>query len=176
MFRLRRVLEWKELLERRARVARVEVERRAGEIEDALGRLAETRASFPDAAGERTAVVEDLVAWSRFGEGLRRREALLRKRLEALEPEREQRVREHLEIRREVEGLRRLEERASEARRKRIERKMQEAIDDVAGRRKLPVTGTKFRELPAGMAGARGENAPEPRVPAGDGPNRGTVR
>lgn len=176
MFRLRKVLEWKELLERRARAERAQAERRTREIEDALVRLAETRASFPDAVGGRTAVVEDLVAWSRFGEGIRRREDALRQRLEALRPELERKMRAHLEIRREVEGLRRLRERALEAHRKRIERKMQETIDDVAGRRKLPASGTKFPEVPVGVAGARGESTPEPRFPGGDGPNRGTVR
>ncbi|MGQ0720030.1 MAG: flagellar export protein FliJ [Candidatus Eiseniibacteriota bacterium] len=173
MFRLAKVLSWKEGLERLARVERLEVERRAEELQRAITGLEDTRKHFPD-GGPGPDGADDLALWSGFGEGLRRKEQMVRRRLAALEPLLEEKRRAHVELSREVKGLERLEERDAAREKKRRERKAQEAIDDVAGRRNLPGAG---REFPGGAAperGALGTEPPGTRIPRDPGPNRET--
>jgi flagellar export protein FliJ len=158
-------------LERRARAERLEVERRAEELARAIARLRETRERFPDGA-DGPVSPEEIALWSRFGEGLRRKEELVRQRLEALTPLLEEKRRAHTELSREVKGLERLEERDTAREKKRRERKAQEAIDDVAGRRNLPAAGREFPAAVARAARTLGTEPPGARVPRDSGPNR----
>jgi hypothetical protein len=166
VFRLDKVLEWKERLEEEARAGRLEVEARAAALARAADRLRAERHAFPDAppGGD---VVEGLRAWARRAELLRRSERLTRDRLAAMSEEIAAKRAAHWAIRREVESLRRLRERTLREERRRRERKMQEVIDDAAGRRFLPGPGRKFpdrhphaesRETPA--HGARPDGSP----------------
>jgi flagellar biosynthesis chaperone FliJ len=160
MFRLDRVLRWKERQEKEARAERFGLQRRADELLDEGRELLARRASAPD-EGDAMEVRE----WSQWNEGVRHREALIARRLEALRPKLDEAVRAHVALRQEVEGLRRLRERAlAEARRKR-ERKAQESIDDAANRRRLPGTGTKFPSPGAATAAAGGNHRPQ--IPSG---------
>jgi flagellar biosynthesis chaperone FliJ len=162
MFRLDKVLRWKERLEKEARAERFGLQRRADELRDEGRDLLARRASAPD-DGDAMEARE----WSQWNEGLRHREDLVARRLDALGPKLDQAVRAHVALRQEVEGLRRLRERAlAEARRKR-ERKAQESIDDTANRRRLPGTGTKFPSPGAAAVAAGGSHRPQ--IPSGNG-------
>lgn len=173
MFRLAKVLSWKEGLERLARAERLEVERRAEELQRTISRLEDTRRIFPD-SGAGPEGADELALWSGFGEGLRRKEQAVRRRLAALEPLLEEKRRAHVELSCEVKGLERLEERDAARERKRRERKAQEAIDDVAGRRNLPGGGREFPGAAPPARDALGTEPPGARVPRDPGPNRET--
>ncbi len=142
MFRLDKVLHVRERQEREARARRLAAEARARELSDAADRLHEERLDLPD--GE-SGDPEDLAGWVRYAEGLRRRETAVRSRLEELRPHVDAAVRAHQELHREVEGLKRLRERTLQRRRKRQERRAQEAMDDVASRPFVPGGGNDFR-------------------------------
>ena len=157
MFRLARVLAWKERKEREAMSELARVERRLAELQAGADALARERTELPDADHE----FERLVAWARYAEGLRRREASLRERARGLAPEVEEKRREHRELRQEVEGLRKLREREVCRVRKRRERSQQEQLDDIAARRFLPGAGNFFpfeTEPPADAATGSGGN------------------
>lgn len=141
MFRLQKVLEWKESLERAARLERVACEQRERDLRERVTRLRLERDSLP----EGTFTIAELVAWSEYADGLRVRDRRLCERLEAASREVEEKRRAHLEARREVEGLRKLRERHLERQRKVREKKQQEQLDDVANRRNVPVTGRGCR-------------------------------
>jgi hypothetical protein len=80
-----------------------------------------------------------------------------------------------VELRREVKGLERLEERARLREKKRRERTAQEAIDDAASRRNLPGTGREFPKALAAAKDALGSEQPGTRREEDPGPNRETV-
>ena len=140
MFRLARVLKWKERQEREALSELAHVERKLAELESGADRLARERGELPDGEHE----IERLVVWARYAEGLRRREASLRDRARGLAPEVEEKRRVHRELRQEVEGLRKLREREVTRTRRRRERSQQEQLDDIAARRFLPGAGNFF--------------------------------
>lgn len=165
MFRLDKVLEWKERLEEEARAARLAVKARAMELSREADRLRAERRGFPNDAPEENAV-ETLRAWSRRAELLRRTESGVRARLEALRGPIELARAAHLAARREVESLRRLRDRKLREERRRRERKMQEVIDDAAARRFLPGTGRKFPYRPS-ETDSRGPSARGSRPDAG---------
>jgi flagellar export protein FliJ len=143
MFRLAKVLQWKERLEEDARGRRLDVEGRAADLERDMTRLRAERAAFPDAvSGDH--VIRDLAAWAKRSELLRRNEQSLRKRRAALQAELETRRAEHLAIRQEVESLRKLRERRREEEAQLRERRSQEMTDEAAARRFLPGGGRKF--------------------------------
>jgi hypothetical protein len=143
MFRLGKVLEWKERLEEDARARRLAVETRATEIAREADRLRAERGRFPDV--EPTSdVLAELAAWARRSELLRRGERSARARLEAMRTELEARRAEHLALRQEVESLRKLRDRRLREERRLREGKMQETIDEAAARRFLPGAGRKF--------------------------------
>jgi hypothetical protein len=143
MFRLGKVLEWKERLEEDARARRLAVEARATEIEREADRLRAERGRFPDDEPTRD-VLAELAAWACRSELLRRGERSARARLEAMRIELEARRAEHLAIRQEVESLRKLRDRRLREERRLREGKMQETIDEAAARRFLPGAGRKF--------------------------------
>jgi flagellar biosynthesis chaperone FliJ len=168
MFRLDKVLRWKERLEKEARAERFGLQRRADELAEERLRLEDERAAVPD-----DGCSGDLAAWSEWNEAVRRREGMLARRQDALRPKLEDAVRAHLALRREVEGLRRLRERALATARRRRERKAQEAIDDAANRRGLPGGGMKFPRPEADTAPAGGSHRPGTRSGSGQGLNPG---
>ncbi|NNE43679.1 MAG: hypothetical protein HKN12_05700 [Gemmatimonadetes bacterium] len=172
MFRLDRVLQWKERVERAALSERMVLENREAELRRALAASRRSRAAAPEPA--ETSTVEDLMAWSQWAEGLRRNEFRLQQRMNALQPELEEKRQAHLEARREVEGLRKLRERWERARKKRLEKRNQEATDEVAARRFLPGSGRTFRDGPDAEAGNREANAPKDVFPRSDAQNQGT--
>ncbi len=178
MFRLDKVLHHRELLEKEARAERAEAERRANALEGAIESVRRERGSCPEdvGEGEPEAVVTELAQWSRYAEGLRRRERGLEQRLAAIRPKLEERIRAHQEIRKEVEGLRKLRARHLARRRRLRERKGQEAIDDAASRRRIPGPGTEFPKMTE--PGHRGHSAETAGEPAGTdrNPDRGTGR
>ena len=146
MFRLDKVLHWKEVLERRARVERASAEAKYEGLAAELRRLRNRRDRLPDrirSAGD--AKIVELAEWSAFVEGLRRREQSLIERMDAFRPEMEEKISVHLELRKDVEGLKRLRERAEERRKHDQEKRHQEVVDDAAARTKLPEPGTDFR-------------------------------
>ncbi|MBZ0269195.1 flagellar FliJ family protein [bacterium] len=147
MFRLDKVLRYKERLEREARGKRAVAEASLHEMEDAVARLRGERASLPDVDGTD---FEALRTWAEYAEGLRRREARVHRRIGQLRPEVAELVRAHLEIRREVEGLRKLKERTRLRQRKRREGQAQIAMDEAAARTILPGGGMECR--PEGIA------------------------
>ena len=153
MFRLRKVLEWKESLEKEAHLDRLAVELRARELEGRITRLTAARHSVPDAAPKGLDAVAELAAWSHWGEGLRGREEGARTELDGLRPELESRVRAHRELRAEVKGLRELDRRSREGRRRAVERKAGEALDEAGARTKLPEIGIDCR-VPSRRAGS----------------------
>ena len=165
MFRLDKVLEWKERLEEEARAARLAIEARATELSREADGLRAERHRFPDdAAGEDA--LEDLRAWSRRAELLRRAERGVRARLDAMQGPIALARAAHLSARREVDSLRRLRDRRLREQRRMRERKLQEVIDDAAARRFLPGSGRKFPERPY-EPDSRGPSAPGPRPDAG---------
>jgi flagellar biosynthesis chaperone FliJ len=169
MFRLDKVLRWKERLEKEARAERFGLQRRADDLAAERRELEARRAAVPDEAD-----AAELGEWSRWAEALRHRETHLEMRMEALRPRLQEAVRAHVALRREVEGLRRLRERALEEARRRRERKAQEAIDDAANRRRLPGTGMKFpAHAAARAAAAAGDHRPGTRAGSGQGLNPG---
>jgi flagellar biosynthesis chaperone FliJ len=168
MFRLDKVLRWKERLEKEARAERFGLQRRADDLAAERREMEGRRAAAPD-----DAAAAELHEWSRWAEALRHREAHVEQRLEALRPRLQEAVRAHVALRREVEGLRRLRERALAEARRRRERKAQEAIDDAANRRRLPATGTKFPPPGVATATAAGNHRPETRAGSGQGQNPG---
>ena len=147
MASLVKVREWKELLEKEARAARLAIEARAAELAREADDQRIRRAAFPDDAPPDADVTE-LAAWSRHAELLRRREVGLRQRLEGMQAEIAAKRAAHLALRTEVESLRRLEERRARERKRQRERKMQEVIDDAATRRFLPGSGRSFPGTP----------------------------
>jgi flagellar export protein FliJ len=157
MFRLARVLAWKERQEREALSALAAVERQLADLEAGADALVRERGTLPDHESD----VERLAAWARYAEGLRRRESSLRARARGLAPQVEERRGAHRELRQEVEGLRKLREREIRRRRKRWERSQQEQLDDIAARRFLPGAGNFFpleTEPPANAAAGSGGN------------------
>jgi hypothetical protein len=169
LFRLAKVLGWKRRQERSALVDRAAAEHRAAVLEGAMRDAVQARAAFPDAAAD----TESLRAWSEWGEGLRRKEDLLARRLQALRPEVEEKARVHQELRREVKGLERLEERHVAALRKRREHLAQEGLDEAAARRSLPGDGRNFPSEAAVPAGDEGTPAHGTAAERGPAPNRG---
>jgi len=147
MFRLDKVLRYKERLEQEARGKRAIAEASLYELQDAVERLRGERRGLPDIDG---ADFEALRTWAGYAEGLRRREARVQRRIGQLRPEVEELVRAHLAIRREVEGLRKLKERTRRRQRKRREGQAQTALDEAAARTILPGGGTECR--PESMA------------------------
>lgn len=141
MFRLARVLRWKERLEREALTKRAVVEAALRELGQAATRLRTQRQELPD---RTDADLATLVTWTNYADALRRREERVRHRMDELRPQVEEAVRVHLAARREVKGLQKLEEREGRRQRKRVERHQQEALDDAASRRFLPGGGTEF--------------------------------
>lgn len=172
MFRLDRVLQWKERVERSALADRMKLENRDAELRRALASSREARGTSRGPAGEPS--VEELMTWSRWAEGLRRREQAIEQRLEALQAPLEEKRRAHQEARREVEGLKKLRERWERDRKKRREKRNQEAMDEVAARRFLPGSGRTFREEPDAEAGSRETDAPKSGFSPSDAPNQGT--
>jgi flagellar export protein FliJ len=139
-------LEWKETLEKEAWAARIALENRAEQLRREINHLRRQREDLPEIltgkGGAQT--IAELSQWALYAEGLRRREESLASRLEALRPELESKIRAHLNIQREVKGLRKLEERARARHKKRVEKKQQESIDDIASRMTFPGPGTSF--------------------------------
>ena len=169
MFRLRKVLEWKERLEKVARLQRMAAEQTARELEDRIRGFASERDSLPETTtGGDASLIEELEQWSRFAEALRRRERDLRTRLEAFRPELDRTVAAHQDLRVEVKGLHKLKERVLSRRRKERDRKVQEMIDDAAARRKLPGPGRDFPGEPVAR--------PVPAPDTGPGDARNEVR
>ncbi len=166
---LTKVREWKERLEEMARAERLAVEARAAELAREAERLRGARRALPDTAAD-AAPHDELAAWSRHAEWLGRRELRLRDTLAAMQDEIAAKREAHLLLCREVESLRRLEERRARALRRLRERKAQELIDDAAARRFLPGPGMKFpasapAEDPQPRPGT-GETAAEATLPA----------
>lgn len=164
-----KVREWKERLEETARAERLAVEARAAELAREADRMRAARRVLPD-AGPEDAPHDDLAAWSRHAEWLGRRELRLRDTLAAMQEEIAAKREAHLRLCRDVESLKRLEERRERALRRLRERKAQELLDDAAARRFLPGTGTKFpaaapAEHPHTRPGT-GETAAEAALPA----------
>ena len=143
MFRLAKVLEWKELLEKEARAERLRAEQRATDLARDAARTRSERRSFPDDQAA-DAGIEELAAWAKRSELLRRRETALLQRLESLRPELEAKRAAHLELRRDVESLRKLRDRTLREQRRRRERAAQELLDDAGARRFLPGAGNGF--------------------------------
>jgi hypothetical protein len=85
-------------------------------------------------------------------------------------------VRIHTERRQEVEGLRKLRERALLRRRKDRERKLQETIDDAASRRRFPSPGTDFRVEAIAAESREISERPKARPGREMNPDRGTGR
>lgn len=140
MFRLDKVLDLKERQEKELRAGRLMAEAQAAELDNTARRLVEERRSLPDGGTD----VETLLRWSRYSDGLRRREASVRQRRKDFQAKLEVAVQRHLELRQEVEGLKRLKERTLARRKKLRDRRAQEAIDDVAARPFVPGGGKKF--------------------------------
>lgn len=166
---LTKVREWKQRLEETARAERLAVEARAAELAREADRMRAARRALPDAAGG-DAAHDELAAWSRHAEWLGRRELRVRDALAAMQDEIAAKRETHLRLCREVESLKRLEERRARALRRLRERRAQELIDDAAARRYLPAPGMKFpaiapAEDPQPRPGT-GETAAEATFPA----------
>lgn len=159
MFRLDKVLRYKERLEQEARGRRAIAEASLHELEEAAVRLRGERRSLPDVDD---ADFEALRTWAEYADGLRGREARVQQRIAKMRPEVEALARAHLAIRREVEGLRKLKERTRIRQRKRRENQAQAAMDEAASRTILPGGGTECRPGPVeDDVGACRANAPE---------------
>jgi flagellar export protein FliJ len=167
MFRLDKVLRYKERLEQEARGKRAVAEASLYELEAAVERLRGERRSLPDVDG---ADFEALRTWAEYADGLRSREARVQRRIGQLRPEVAALVRAHLEVRREVEGLRKLKERARVRRRKKREGQAQATMDEAASRTILPGGGMECRppagESDPGWPGAAPQDVPETTVEA----------
>lgn len=142
MFRLDKVLRYKERLEQEARGRRAIAEASLHELEEAVTRLRAERRSLPDVDGTD---FEALRTWAEYADGLRGREARVQQRIARMRPEVDALVRAHLAIRREVEGLRKLKERTRIRQRKRRDGQAQASMDEAASRRFLPGGGRECR-------------------------------
>jgi len=171
MFRLARVLRWKERVEREALVRRATVEAALRELADAGARLRGERSGLPDR--EETDLAS-LVGWAGYADGLRRREERIRRRMDELRPRVNEAIRAHVAARREVEGLRKLEEREVRRRRRRFERRQQELLDDAAARPFLPGGGTEFPVAGGGNEAAAERERAETARKRGTAPKRET--
>ncbi|MCA9753660.1 MAG: flagellar FliJ family protein [Gemmatimonadetes bacterium] len=154
MFRLAKVLAWKERLLEDARRELLLAQRQLDELEFQAERAVQERRDLPNGA---TDDVETLAAWARFADSLRGRESRLRTRMESLRPQVEERRETHRALKREVSGLEKLRERQEALARKRRDTRQQELLDDFASRPSVPGPGRTFPSHP-----------PEPRIP--DGP------
>jgi flagellar export protein FliJ len=175
-FRLRKVLEWKESLEKEARAERLAAEERANTLREMATAARERRERVPACLtdGDVPVNVEDLAEWSDFAEQMRRREEKLTERLDEFRPTLEERVRSHVRLRQDVEGLRRLQEKEAERRRKQGEKRAQEALDDAASRTKLPGPGSEFpQDESKTNPSPTTENPVDTRPPGRSGPSRG---
>jgi hypothetical protein len=143
VFRLEKVLWWKSQLEKEARIKRLETESQARALERQLDECRTQRESAPDEAGD----LGDAEEWSRYLERMRQSEARLADRLQELAPILAERIRVHLELRRDVKGLEKLSEKEELRRRKRIEKRAQEGLDESGSRRHLPGSGKTFRPI-----------------------------
>jgi flagellar export protein FliJ len=157
LFRLHRLLEWKETLARQAWAQRAALEHKVETMRGTAERLRAERAGLRAAPPEKDGAeaIAELAQWARYAEGLRRREESLRARLEALRPELESRVRAHTELQKEVKGLHKLRLRALRRRKKRSEKRQQDSIDDAAARRSFPGSGRSFPDAPPGARAER---------------------
>jgi flagellar biosynthesis chaperone FliJ len=140
MFRLEKVLRWKTSLEKEARLRRTLLERRARELERRIEESRQGRQSLPDDVHG----IQEIMEWSRALERMRRTEERLAERLHELQPALAERIRMHLELRRDVKGLEKLAEKDQRRIRESRERRAQERMDDAAGRRSLPRAGRDF--------------------------------
>jgi flagellar export protein FliJ len=175
LFRLARVLKWRESLEREARVERFTAESHADSLAESAREARARREDVPARLlrPDGPVPIDELAAWSGFAEALRRREESLGRRLGAFRPTLEEKVRAHLDLRKEVEGLRKLREKAQAAEKARRERQAQEAADEAASRRKLPPDG-KDCPAPAASGGTgTGTKRPRERITGGSRPLRG---
>jgi len=171
MFRLARVLRYKERLEKEAFVRRTDAEARLRQLEVAARTFRDDRSRLPDTPETD---VRALAIWADYAEGLRERERRVRSRLEALRPEVTEAVRTHVDARREVEGLRRLRERTLKRARRRRERSRQDLLDDVAARPFVPGGGNEFPPVSAEMSVWPGPAPTETTDQGKLGPKRGT--
>jgi hypothetical protein len=160
LFRLARVLDWKERLEKEARAERLAAEARAAELVREADRMRTRRHGLPD-EGPRQPGIGELAAWARHADLLRQREQRARARLEAMREELSRARATHVAARSEVESFRRLEERWFRHEKRRRERRMQEVVDEAAARRFLPGTGRMFPNPPAREAGDGGPDGGE---------------
>jgi flagellar export protein FliJ len=162
LFRLDKVLAFKERLEREARVELAEAESRLADLELRAHELRRERGDLPDCAGDP----EDLARWAQYGEALRRKECSVRERARAFLPRVEERRLAHRGLRQEVEGLRKLKEREDRRRRTRRERQAQEHLDDAAGRPFVPGAGSFFPppalEIQSSRGTAERRDGPDP--------------
>ena len=175
-FRLDKVLEWKETLEKEARSRRFAAEEHAESLRNGAALARSRRESIPDDLEnpDRPAPVEDLTEWAAFAERMRKREEKLVRDGEMFQPTLEEKVRAHLQLRQDVEGLRRLREKALERRRRLGEKRAQETLDDAAARTKLPAPGNAFpaNTTNAGLSKSD-ENPIDRREPGSGSPSRG---
>lgn len=143
MFRLDKVLRYKERLEQEALIRRAAAEAKLRELEGAAAHFRQERGLLPN---QEESDVAQLAAWSKYAEGLRDRERRLLKRVGDLRPQVAEAVQQHVNAKREVEGLRRLRERTLLRQRKDRERKQQDLIDEAASRTFMPGPGTDCPE------------------------------
>jgi hypothetical protein len=155
VFRLEKVLRWKEGLERDARARRLEIERKVADVEGEMARTRERREAAPDVPVD----VADLALWSRYLESLRRMESRLQERLDGLRVVLEARIQEHVALRRDVKGLERLAQKDEARRKRRRERRAQENQDDAASRTHLPHAGNFVRGEESGRVDRTREGA-----------------
>ena len=146
MFRLHKVLDWKRVLEMHARAERLDFEQRLRDLEGQLERLAQARYSLPDTLPDSPDAVAELAQWACYSEGIRRREDHVGSRLADFRPRVEEKVSAHVELRKEVKGLERLEARYLAQRKKDRERMAQYTMDEAAARRSFPDSGSIFRD------------------------------
>lgn len=175
-FRLDKVLEWKETLEKEARTRRLAAEEHAESLRHGAALARSRRESIPENLddADHPAAVEDLTDWSEFAERLRQREESFTRSGEEFRPTLDERVRAHFRLRQDVEGLRRLREKAREHRRRLGERRAQETLDDAASRTKLPDPGSAFPADGSEAApGASDENPDARREPGSESPSGG---
>ncbi len=175
-FRLDKVLEWKEILEKEARSRRFAAEEHAESLRNGAALARSRRESIPEdlEKSDQPTPVEDLTEWAVFAERMRRREEKLVRDGEMFRPTLEERVRSHVRLRQDVEGLRRLREKALERRRRLGEKRAQETLDDAAARTKLPDPGSAFpaESVEAGP-GKTDENPVDRREPGSGSPSGG---
>ena len=175
-FRLAKVLEWKENLEKEARTRRFAAEEHAEALRHGAALARSLRESIPEHLEnpEKPAPVQDLTDWSQFAERMRKREEKLVRDGEPIRPTLEEHVRAHVRLRQDVEGLRRLREKSHAWRRRLGARRAQETLDDAAARTKLPDPGSAFPVKPTeGGLAPSGENAVDRREPGSGSPSEG---